>query len=75
MDIKRHLEIVKKAPSGKGKTSYIKYLSGIKLSATPSIESKCYDCQGYYVDGRTDCKMPDCPLYPWMPYKGQEELP
>ncbi len=73
MDVKRHLEIVKNAPQAKGKASYIKYLEGGRITAIPAIQCKCYDCMGYYADGRRDCKMPDCSLYPWMPYKGQEE--
>jgi hypothetical protein len=24
---------------------------------------------GYYADGKMDCIVKDCPLYPFMPYK------
>lgn len=45
-----------------------KHLSGGKLSLKQSIIAKCADCLGLYADGKIDCAMPDCPLYPWMPY-------
>ena len=70
MDIKRRLEIVKNAPKMKGQSLYIKYLQGDRLPASQAILCKCYGCMGYYADGKQDCKMPDCSLYPWMPYKG-----
>jgi Zn-finger protein len=33
------------------------------------IMAKCYDCTGFYKDGREDCNTPTCPLYPLMPYR------
>ncbi len=32
------------------------------------VRAKCKDCCCDYVDGRLDCEMPDCSLYPFMPY-------
>jgi hypothetical protein len=51
-----------------GKTTYLKYLSGTHCTAKESILAKCAECCAGYHDGRMDCKMPDCPLYPFMPY-------
>ncbi len=45
-----------------------KYQSGGKLSLKQAILAKCADCLGLYGDGKDDCAMPDCPLYPFMPY-------
>ncbi len=45
-----------------------KYQSGSKLSLKQAILAKCADCLGLYADGKADCDMPDCPLYPFMPY-------
>ncbi len=45
-----------------------RYQSGGKLSLKQAILAKCADCLGSYADGKDDCAMPDCPLYPWMPY-------
>ena len=41
---------------------------GKKLSLKQSILAKCCDCMGNYADGKIDCEIPDCPLYPFMPY-------
>lgn len=55
--------------SARGKSELIKHLSGEKLTNRQMIISKCYDCMGFYADGRgQDCEIPDCPLYPMMPY-------
>jgi hypothetical protein len=63
----------KEGKSSKGKSFYINYLSGKKITQRQAILSKCYECMGYYADGRRDCLMQDCALYPWMPYRGSEE--
>jgi len=63
----------KEGKSSKGKTFYINYLSGKKITQRQAILSKCYECCCYYADGRRDCLMSDCALYPWMPYRGAEE--
>jgi hypothetical protein len=51
-----------------GRTNYLKYLDGNKIGLKGAVLSKCFDCMGYYIDGRNDCGIPECPLYPWMPY-------
>ena len=35
-----------------------------------AISLKCEECMNEYIDGRRDCEIPLCPLYPYMPYKG-----
>ncbi len=37
-------------------------------SMKKAILGKCKDCMCDYVDGRMDCEIEDCSLYPWMPY-------
>lgn len=61
-------DTVDSAPLAKGKNELLKHLAGDRLTLKQAIQSKCYECNGYYVDGKADCKMPDCPLYPFMPY-------
>lgn len=47
-----------------------KYLkTGKKLTYKQALLAKCYECMGYYADGKVDCKSPDCPCYPYMPFK------
>ena len=57
-----------------GKKELVKHLEGERLSPREMIIAKCYDCMGYYSDGRgQDCEMKLCPLYPLMPYKAGEK--
>ena len=30
---------------------------------------QCWECQGEYADGKVDCEVTDCPIYPFMPYR------
>ena len=52
-----------------GRSEYLHYLSGKRITRGDAIKAKCYDCMGYYVNGAADCEITDCPLYPWMPYR------
>lgn len=54
--------------TGKGTTFRLKHLQGKKLTPSQAIEAKCSDCMNDYCDGRLDCCVSACPLYPWMPY-------
>ena len=42
-----------------------------KVGLRDAIIAKCYDCMGGYTDGVYECKIPDCPLYPYMPYNSR----
>lgn len=53
----------------RGRMELRKCLKGGKLTYKQAILAKCYDCMGYYIDGKTSCEIPECPLYPVMPYK------
>lgn len=60
--------------SARGKKELLKHLYGERLTVRQMVIAKCYDCMGYYSDGRgQDCKIPDCPLYPLMPYREGEK--
>lgn len=52
-----------------GKTNLVKHLKGERLTQRQAILAKCCDCMCYHVDGRLDCRMPHCSLYPFRPYK------
>lgn len=53
----------------KGKQELISHLAGRKLTRSQAILGKCYDCVCGYADGKRDCGIKDCTLYPFMPYK------
>ncbi len=56
--------------AGKGKKEMVRHLEGERLTTRQMIIAKCYDCMGYYSDGRgQDCEIPECSLYPLMPYR------
>lgn len=40
-----------------------------KLTRSNAMAAKCHQCSGEYFDGKSDCNVPVCPLYNWMPYK------
>jgi len=62
-------------PAAKGQALLKKSLQGDRLSASQAIKAKCYDCMGYFEDGKGDCGDPLCPLYPWMPYAQKRDPP
>ena len=57
------------ATESKGGTLLKRHRSGKKLTRSQAMLAKCCDCMGYYMDGRFSCSIPDCPMFPWMPYK------
>ena len=56
-------------PKARGNKEFKKYQMGDRLTQRQAILAKCADCMGFYFDGRIDCQLPDCPLYPYRPYK------
>jgi hypothetical protein len=50
-------------------TCFELYKSGKKLSFKQQCLAKCADCMNRFLDGREDCLIPTCPLYPSMPYR------
>ena len=61
--------VVQVGKKAQGRTELLNYLSGKKLTKAQAIKAYCYDCMGFYADGRQDCEMPTCPLYPFMPFR------
>jgi len=68
MNIQIISDIQKHGKTTKGKKELIKYLEGGRLTLKQATLAKCYDCLCYMVDGRQDCKMPSCSLYPFMTF-------
>ena len=67
----RLLKALDGTPTSKANTFLRKYLEGEELSKRQAIEAKCSDCMGYWEEGRFDCRMKHCSLYPYSPYKGK----
>ena len=64
-------ELVETGILAKGKKELLKYLEGKSLSRKEAIMAMCYECMGYYIDGKEDCEIPECPLFQYMPYSNK----
>ena len=60
-------------PASQGLTLLKKHFSGERLTARQALIANCCECMGYYVDGREDCAMPDCPCYRFYPYRADRK--
>jgi len=65
----RYEEIEQHGKLAVGKKELLKHLAGEKLTLAQMIKAKHYECMGGFADGKIDCGMKDCPLYPRMPYR------
>jgi hypothetical protein len=61
-DIKRY------GKTAKGKPELIKHLEGKRLNLKQAVNAHCFDCMGFYVDGKQDCNLAKCPLHSFMSY-------
>jgi hypothetical protein len=67
--MQRHLDEVNKyGKPAQGKDELTRHLQGRKITRKEAMRAHCYMCMGYFSDGRFNCEMPHCPIYPWMPY-------
>jgi hypothetical protein len=58
--------------AAKGRNELRKHLNGGRLTFKQAVLAKCYTCMGFYCDGKSDCAIPECPLYPFMPYASKK---
>lgn len=52
-----------------GRKEYLKILNGEHASYKERCIAMCYECMGFYADGRETCTDEICPLYMIMPYR------
>ena len=46
------------------------------MTRAEAMRAKCKECRCGYADGRVDCEISHCALYPWMPYRaGRKDEP
>jgi F420-0:gamma-glutamyl ligase len=62
-----------KAKDCPGKTHYLRFLQGEKLTLKQSVIADCFICTAGFLDGKVDCSNPSCVLYPFMPYRKNKE--
>lgn len=46
-----------------------RYQINEKITLKQAVKAKCCECMGNFADGKVDCKIPECPLYPYQPYQ------
>lgn len=61
-------ETIESMPLAKGKQELLNHLNNEKLTLKQAVMAKCYDCCGYYQDGKLPCTSKNCALFPFMPY-------
>ncbi|MDP3028607.1 MAG: hypothetical protein Q8O04_03770 [Deltaproteobacteria bacterium] len=49
------IEVEKYGVKARGKKEILKHLSGKKITLLQAVQAKCFDCMGYYSDGKMDC--------------------
>ena len=65
--------IQKYGKTAQGRQELLRHVEGERLTLRQMVLAMCYECMAYYGDGKTDCKIPLCPLYPMMPFKKGEK--
>ena len=65
-------DVKKNGITAQGKSEYIEYLEGKRLSYKQRCLAQCYYCMGFYKDGKKNCGCKSCPLYTIMPYAKEE---
>lgn len=73
LNAKRIEEIQRYGKTVKGKTELIQHLEGEPLSRKQAIAAHCYECMGYFCDGRQDCRIPQCSLYTFMVFSSSKK--
>lgn len=68
-DRSRLVKQYEESPTSSGRTQYLRYLRGEKLTYMEAVLAKCAECNCGYIYGRNGCGIPACPLYQFMPYK------
>lgn len=68
MNTDRINNIRKHGKTARGQKELIRHLQGEQLSLKQAVYAHCYDCTGFFADGKVDCGMKHCPLHPVMAY-------
>ena len=61
--------------TARGKRELLKYLQGDRLTRKEAMLAKCFECMGGYADGKVDCQVESCSLYPFMPFSACKNRP
>jgi hypothetical protein len=70
----RIADIKKYGLSVRGRREYLKYLNNEKITLRQAVAAHCYDCQGFFADGRAPCPDELCPLWLWSQFRDKEPM-
>jgi len=73
MNTKLISDIEKHGKTARGRQELLKHLDGGRLTLKQSVLAHCYSCMGYYSDGKQDCRLSKCPLWPFMAYNANRQ--
>jgi hypothetical protein len=73
MNEERIKSIRQHGKTARGQKELIKHLQDQKLTLRQAISAYCYDCCGFFADGKVDCGMKHCSLHPFMAYNPSRE--
>lgn len=65
-------DIKRNGKTARGKKELLRHLEGGRLTLRQAVLAKCFDCTGYFADGKADCKCPSCALYPFMAFNADK---
>ncbi len=68
MNTDRIKSIRRQGKAARGQKELIKHLSGERLTLKQAVYAHCYDCCGFFSDGKIDCGLKHCSLHPFMAY-------
>ncbi|MBP7232488.1 MAG: hypothetical protein KBA28_11225 [Syntrophaceae bacterium] len=73
MNADRLKSIRRYGKTARGQRELLKHLSGERLTLKQAVHAHCYECMGFFADGKIDCGMKHCPLHPFMAYNQNRE--
>jgi hypothetical protein len=74
LEVDKRVEAINEnGKEAKGRRELIRHFYGERNTIRQMVLAKCYDCMGYFSDGKDDCGMELCPLYPIMAYRSGEK--
>ena len=66
---KERIESIRKhGKVARGQKELIGHLKGERLTLRQAVYAHCYDCCGFFSDGKVDCGMKKCSLHPFHAY-------
>lgn len=63
---------IENSPLSGGRKHMLRFIKGESITRSQAMKAKCFECCNGFIDGRVDCGIRDCPIYPWMPYRTEK---